>query len=79
MGFVLFVLGIELESITYSATSILMWIIVLAGQIYIEVPTAADTYSEMAIFGVALAFIFINVIWIVLRYMENQFEGNIRP
>jgi len=76
MGFVLFILGISEKSIVYSATSLLMWIVVMAGQMYIEVPTDTDTYTEAGIFAVALAFIFINVIWIILRYMENQFEDS---
>ena len=70
------VLGILDKSIVFSALSMLMFIVTLAGQIYIQVPT--DTiYSEPALFAVSLGFIFINVIWIILRYMENQFENSV--
>ena len=79
MGFVLFILGIMEESIVFAATSMLMWIVVLAGYLYIEVPTETDTYSEYALFAVAFAFIIINVIWIIIRYIENQFQRNVRP
>ena len=78
MGFVLFILGISEKSIVYSATSLLMWVIILAGQLYIEVPTDTETYTEGATFALALAFIFINTIWIIICYMQNQFE-NSRP
>jgi len=76
MGFVLFLLGITEKSVVFSATSMLMWIVAMAGQQYIEVPTDASTYTETAVFAVALGMIIINVIWIILRYIENQFEHN---
>ena len=74
MGFVLFLLGITEKSIVFSATSLMTWIVVMAGQQYIQVPNDTNTYTEFALFAVALGFVFINVIWIIVRYMENQFE-----
>ena len=76
MGFVMFILGVTEKSIVFSATSMLMWIVVLAGQQYIEVPNDASTYTETAVFAVALGLIIINVVWIIIRYFENQFEHN---
>lgn len=78
MGFVLFILAIFEESIVFSATSLLMWIMVLAGVVYIEVPGAGDsTYSETGLVGIALAFIFINIIWLIIQYLNFQKRGNI--
>jgi len=78
MGFVLFILGIERYSITYSITSILMWIVILAGQLYIEVPNDV-AYSEPAFYGVGLGFIIVNIIWIVIQQMGTVNEGRNRP
>lgn len=69
MGFVLFVLAVYEESIVFSATSMLMWVIVMAGHIAIEVPT--DTfYYEPGMLAVSLAFIFLNVILTIKNYMD---------
>lgn len=78
MGFVLFILGIERHSITYSITSVLMWIVILAGQIYIEVPNDTS-YGEPAFYGVAIGFIVVNIIWIVIQQMGTVKEGELRP
>jgi len=70
-GFIFFILTIELESIMYSAVSLLMWIITLAGQVYVEVPS--DTYyDEPAFFGVALGMILLNVIWLIIMFMKDK-------
>jgi len=72
MGFVAFVLSAMDENIVLSGVSLLMWIVVLAGQVYIEVPT--DTYyDEPALYAVSLGFIFINIIWIIVLYFDFRF------
>ena len=70
MGFILLVLGIERENVIYNAISILMWIIVMAGQIYIESPHTASTYEEPAMLPVAIAFIIINVLVTVIVFTD---------
>lgn len=71
MGFVLFLIAVLEKNLVFSLTSLLMWIIVLASHMYIEVP--GDTYyAEYALFGVSLAFIIINVLWIILMYMDQD-------
>jgi len=72
MGFVAFVISALDENLILSAVSLLMWIIVLAGQLYIEVPS--DTYyDEPALFAVSLGFIFLNVIWLIVLYFDFDF------
>jgi len=72
MGFVAFVLSVMDENIVLSGVSLLMWIVVLAGQVYIQVPT--DTYyDEPALYAVSLGFIFINIIWMIVLYFDFQF------
>lgn len=78
IGFVSFVLAIQNKSIVFSAVSLLMWIVTLAGQLYIEVPSDTN-YSEPALFAVALGFIIINVIWMVVHMMDFKNENDIRP
>jgi len=69
MAFVLFLLGIIEENIIFSGSSILMWIIVMAGHLYIEVP--GDTsYTENALLPVSIGFIFINIIWILILFFD---------
>jgi len=71
-GFIFFILTIEEENIVYSFLSLLMWIIVLAGMIYVEVPS--DTYyAEWAYFAVALGMIFINIAWEIILYMDLDY------
>jgi len=69
MGFVAFILAVYEESIIFSGVSILMWLIILAGFLAIEVPS--DTYyQEWALFGVSLGFILINIVWSIKLYMD---------
>lgn len=71
-GVVLFILSIERDNILYSLTSLLMWIVVMAGQVYIVVPN--DTYyTEWAYFAIALGFIAINIIWSIILYMDLDY------
>jgi len=78
MGFILFILGIEMSSVVYAITSTLMWIIILAGQLYIEVPT--DTiYDEPAFYAVGLGFIIMNIIWIIIIKMDYSFTSEHIP
>ena len=69
-GFLFFILGVELQSLVYSAVSILLWIVVLAGHVFIQVPS--DTYYyEPAAMGISLGMILITVMWMILQYMSQ--------
>jgi len=71
VALVLFILGIEKESIIYAGTSLLMWAITMVGAIYVQVP--GDTnYMELPFNATALVFIFINIIWMIMLYMDVQ-------
>jgi len=70
---VFMILGIEKESVIYAGISMLFWIIVMAGQIVIEVPITDATYYKAtanAYFYIALGCIFINILWQILLYFE---------
>ena len=72
MGFVSLVLSAMDENMLLSAISLLCWIVVLVGQLYIEVPS--DTYyDEPAFFAISLGFIFINVIWLIVLWTDFSF------
>ena len=74
MGFVLFLLAVIEENLIFCLTSLLMWIIVLATHMYIEVPL--DTYyAEYALFPLSLAFILINVIFAIFMFMRERQTG----
>ena len=46
IAFLLFIFGIEKDSIIYSFMSLMLWIVVMASSLYIEVPTVTDAYVE---------------------------------
>jgi len=73
IAFILFVLGIAEKSVTYSALSLLLWIVVMLNALYIEVPTDTS-YSELGFSAFCLAFIFTNIIWIIIMYLEFRSE-----
>ena len=73
IAFVLFVLGIFEKSITFSAMSLITWIIVMANSLFVEVPADTD-YSEIGFSAFCLAFIFANILWIIIQYLEFRFE-----
>lgn len=69
MAFILFILAVFDENIIFSATSFLLWMIIFAQAFYIEVP--CDTYyTEYGLNAIALAFIFINVIWMLVIHFD---------
>ena len=72
MGFVLFLIGILEKNIVFSVTSILMWLITMATHLYIEVPNVEAAYEEEVLVPLSLAFIFINLIWIIIMYMKQR-------
>ena len=69
MGFILFIIGVERWSIVYAGTSFLMWIIIFAASFYIEVP-GIDEYTDYTINAVSLAFIFINIIIMLMIHFK---------
>ena len=73
MAFILFIIGIELESIVFTATSLLLWIVILAQSFYIWMP--GDTYyTEYGVNAFSLAFIFIDIVWLILLYTNWKKE-----
>jgi len=73
IGFISFVLAVYEESVVFTGVSMLMWIIILAGFLAIEVPN--DTYyREWAMFAVALGFIFICIAWLIKLYLDYRRE-----
>ena len=75
-GFIFFILGIEQENVVYALTSMLMWIVVLAGHIYVVVPNAEGYYYEIGFFAISLGFIMINVIWVIILYFDLDYWRN---
>ena len=73
MGFILFILAIEQKSVVYSLTSLLMWIFTWAGSVYIRSPGTTESFSEIGVTGICLAFIIINVMWSILLYMDLDY------
>ena len=69
IAFILFILAIERESIIYSATSLMLWLIIMAQSFYITVPGDAD-YIDFTINAVCLAFIFINLVWMLIMHFD---------
>lgn len=71
IGFISFILAVYEESVMFTSVSMLMWIIIMAGFLAIEVPN--DTYyREWSMFAVALGFIFINISWLIKLYLDYK-------
>jgi len=68
-AFILFVFGIEKESIVYAGTSFLLWMVIFAVSFYIEVP-GIDEYTDFTINAISLAFIFINLVWMFVIHFD---------
>ena len=69
-GFILLILGIELDNLVYSMISTLMWIIVLASHFYIIVPSTTASYWEVSLFPLSLGMILINLISTITTYYQ---------
>ena len=69
ISFVTFVLAVEKWSIIYSSVSLILWLIIMASSFYVQVP--GDTnYSDATINAICLAFIFINIILMVIIHFR---------
>lgn len=72
MAFVLFILGIERHNVVFSATSILLWLLTMVSQIYVEVP-GNGSFDEPSIHPIALGMIIINIIWIIVNWSDISY------
>jgi len=74
LGFVTLVISIEKENIIYSFLSLLFWIILMAGQLYITSSSDATAYtSEPFLIPVSIGMIMINIIWEIILYFDMDF------
>lgn len=73
MGFISFILAVDRESVIFSATSLLMWLVSLAGHLYIVVPGVDGYFTEVAFFAVSIGFIVLNIMWLILLYTDLSF------
>ena len=71
MGFVTLILAIDNDNIYYALMSLLLWIVILATHIYIQVPTVDDAFYEPALLPISVGFIFINVLFIISYHFEG--------
>jgi len=69
MAFILFIIGVERWTMIYTGTSFLLWIIIFAASFYIQVP-GIDTYIDYTINAISLAFIFINLVIMMMIHFE---------
>ena len=74
IAFLLFIFGVEAESVIYSFMSLMLWIVVMISSLYVEVPTVADAYVEYGFSAFCLAFIFANIAWLIWMYFSEQIE-----
>ena len=77
LGTLFLILGLELERITYNAVSILMWIMVLASNAYIEIPSVSTSYTEPAFLMISVAMIIINILIMITGFIENSTQNRI--
>ena len=71
VGVILLILGIELENIVYSMLSVIVFVIILIQSLWIEVPGIAD-YVDYTSSAMSLAFIFTNIVWLLMMYSATK-------
>lgn len=69
MAFILFILAVFDENIVFSGVSLLLWIVIFAQAFWIYVPGDAG-YTDYTWNALSLAFIFINIIWMLTIHFE---------
>ena len=65
VAFVTFILGVERENIIYSMLSTILWVMTMVGALYVQVPNDTN-YMDLGFSGICLAFIFTNIIWLLM-------------
>lgn len=71
MAFILFILGVESKSMIYSMMSTMLWTITMITAHYIQVP--GDTsYADLGFSGLCLAFIFTNIVWLIMMNARTK-------
>ena len=69
VAFVTTVLAYENKSIIYSMLSIILWVIIMAQSLWIT-DVARNSYTEYGVSAVCIAFIFVNIIMLIVYFMD---------
>ena len=69
LAFVLFILGIEKDNIVYKGLNMILWITLMVQATWIQVP-GIDEYMELGFSAFCMAFIFIDIILLILHFMD---------
>jgi len=82
---IIWILSINLKSIVFNFVSLISWLVLMVQALYIEVPyhititnatsiveatTGAHVYNEYGLSALCLGFVFINLITLILLYMD---------
>lgn len=74
IAFIVFILGLYedegIKKIILSMLSMMLWLVIMAQSHYIQVP-GIDDYSEITIRALSLAFIFTNIVVILVAFFHN--------
>lgn len=69
VAFVTTILAYENKSIIYSMLSLILWLIIMAQSLWIT-DIAGNNYTEYGVSAVCLAFIFVNIIMLIIYFMD---------
>lgn len=84
------IIAVYEKSVIFSILSIMFWFILMVNAIYIEVPysvayatngsvnitTGAHTYCEYGLAILFLAFVFFDIVWALIQYMDFKKQGD---
>lgn len=92
IAFIVQVIAIYEKSIVFSVLAIMFWLVLMVNALVIEVPyatsyvnetgiqnitTGAHVYSEVGLGALILGFVFFDIIWIVLQWMEFREQSEL--
>lgn len=92
VALILQIIAIYEKSIIFSVLSIMFWLVLIANALYIEVPydvaytavngsvvitKGAHVYTEIGLGALFLAFVFFDIVWTIVQYMELRREREI--
>ena len=76
VAFVTTILGYQEKSIVYSILSLMIWIVIMVQSLWIT-DIAGNVYNEYGLSAICLAFIFINIILLIVYFVDWKHEVNI--
>jgi len=79
VGFLMTIYAHEKQSIIFSITSVILWIIIMINSLWVQIPfsTGYEEYAEYGFNAFCLIFVFLNIIQALLFVMDWRTQEEI--